>query len=1435
MLALAMAEIYSIDDLRRAAQAPPAESTRSWSAWLAKSRKLHDRIEFRGLDISIENRAGSIRHWTDHAGKKGQTKLTLPYGYIRGTVGADGDHVDCFVGPNQNAPNVYVIDTAKKPDFTEFDEHKCMLGFSTGAEARAALLANYDDPRVLMGMVSIPFERFTEWMTSRKHTKAPATTGALALVAKSERLFQAEPGVTYADLLKAHAGAGPFIGPRGGKWADPQHTVAWQPPALGAPPHVMNLEQFASATGGKTDSDVEMYIHAGLRSKPGTKTYARWFERTRADLSARRDATKAAYRAAIAAGHIVAPPPRTLAEIAEGVPGTAADAAKRVIEKRRARRVESVVKQSEIDSLGIPREAMPQIIAEHRDEFLAGLSARGIKHEQVQVAPTTLKPTQAVTAKGIERVTENSATDKPIIVSSDNRVLDGHHRWAHGLAHSPDAKFNAIRIDLPIHRLIEEARGFAKVEFRATAKSMSIQSDILTAPFRGENPVRTTQTAEEKGTDKDSQKQQLRDSGFSDQGVKDLAGKMTGGPFIGPRGGKWADAAHTIPWKQLATKPDSESKYPVAEPPQYGHTNYKATGGRMETMTPAEYLRIAPPLSRDEETEENIGIFVEHMKSGRTIDPPMLAYDDAGKLTHHDGRHRALAAQKLGMKSIPVLTFGAPRVAKSNQIQQPNRIGAPMFTIQSGTLQKGAIIAHPTGGGWGPIPRGMHGGFRKRHGSGWAYWYPKTGRMSGANKPAAEWDETHFLASQFDTDPSHWHFVRAVAGQTAIVGWTQGGIDPQSAHPVKIAGQEHKLYRITNPEPQPGWAELVNVNDASDTHSVRHERIYPVEYGIHVPKLVARPPAPAWEPGARPTAAPPIGPVTGSEKHLPAYGASTAKHGSYLAKVEGGHYPSRDVRRYEPDADGTPRIIRARTLYMPDMDKLGLLTEFAPLIRKIARNTSRTFGLAHDAIPDLNSAAMEGMLVAIDSYPGGTSFGRHAGSIATDYARLHAAREFAGGIAMPRRHARLLRTFIAAKAEAARTHETGTPSVEEVAKMWRVRKRDVHPGLDKDAGRDELIPMQNYGLRGAQFAPGNENHGRIALAERYLQFLEGQHKEQGAAFFDDDAAIFRATESTGGGLAPHEKDFIRHAVSEALEQLRNHRVTIGRREWRSDAAQLIRRRLGLDTDAETPLTIARHVPVHWLDRKGEWHQVSPRRATDVIDAIVADGLEVAKRALGGEAAGAVTRAQAAVLPVATTPGGPTAGDRFAALAHAVTREEVRAWRQGERERLRKLGTRYRSEGDSEMVARVDGRMRYLNGIGLHRARAIIAQRKLFSTPRALSWFRTAIPLPIEPEAPVGKRYTAGTMTVTDPSTGKQRSLRVSRLTDLSAPPAPSAVRKSEAQVESDTHEVTADEAIAVRMHAAFPNLARLLFASHDGVVDAPGRERDGLLELMGYA
>lgn len=98
---------------------------------------------------------------------------------------------------------------------------------------------------------------------------------------------------------------------------------------------VQNFVQFAAERGLKTEYDVLSHIHAGLRSAPTTKTYARWNERETARLQREASEALAAYETAIAAGEIIRPPKTTLEERADGHPDLeSTKAARRLLAKR---------------------------------------------------------------------------------------------------------------------------------------------------------------------------------------------------------------------------------------------------------------------------------------------------------------------------------------------------------------------------------------------------------------------------------------------------------------------------------------------------------------------------------------------------------------------------------------------------------------------------------------------------------------------------------------------------------------------------------------------------------------------------------------------------------------------------------------------------------------------------------------------------------------------------------------------------------------------------------------------------------------------------------------------------------------------------------------------------------------------------------------------
>lgn len=191
--------------------------------------KLSRRITFRGLQISVETDKGEKRHWHDpHEHKDGVTLMKYPYGYIRRTEGVDGDHVDVYVGPNEDAKSVYIVHQMKAPDFKKFDEDKCMLGFDTLEDAKKAYLAHYNKPGFLGSITTMPFEEFKEKvMKTYDHPKKLAEVvslikhgnlrGGIKFVQGAERLLPSA-GVTGEQVArKAGLTAAELAGPAAGR------------------------------------------------------------------------------------------------------------------------------------------------------------------------------------------------------------------------------------------------------------------------------------------------------------------------------------------------------------------------------------------------------------------------------------------------------------------------------------------------------------------------------------------------------------------------------------------------------------------------------------------------------------------------------------------------------------------------------------------------------------------------------------------------------------------------------------------------------------------------------------------------------------------------------------------------------------------------------------------------------------------------------------------------------------------------------------------------------------------------------------------------------------------------------------------------------------------------------------------------------------------
>lgn len=151
------------------------------------------------FNITIENPKESVRSGIDTEGNKWETIMQNTYGYIRGTEGVDGDHIDVFLSDDidgWNGRRVFVVDQYNEDG--SFDEHKVMLGFNETDDAEAAYFANYDSDWAnnhKTVVTAVNLEDFEKWIdSSHRKTKAFAEY-------KSVKSVEEQSSSTQVDRL----------------------------------------------------------------------------------------------------------------------------------------------------------------------------------------------------------------------------------------------------------------------------------------------------------------------------------------------------------------------------------------------------------------------------------------------------------------------------------------------------------------------------------------------------------------------------------------------------------------------------------------------------------------------------------------------------------------------------------------------------------------------------------------------------------------------------------------------------------------------------------------------------------------------------------------------------------------------------------------------------------------------------------------------------------------------------------------------------------------------------------------------------------------------------------------------------------------------------------------------------------------------------------
>jgi bacterioferritin (cytochrome b1) len=130
-------------------------NNRRVAAWIKRADAVKRKMLFGGLPIHIEYNAGDTKTYENGNSRQYRND----YGFIPGTVGADGEPIDVYMGhyPSHQAHVVSQL----KPDGS-YDEDKVMLGFQSPEHAEAAYRQHYPNNGEghFGGMKSLGMEQF---------------------------------------------------------------------------------------------------------------------------------------------------------------------------------------------------------------------------------------------------------------------------------------------------------------------------------------------------------------------------------------------------------------------------------------------------------------------------------------------------------------------------------------------------------------------------------------------------------------------------------------------------------------------------------------------------------------------------------------------------------------------------------------------------------------------------------------------------------------------------------------------------------------------------------------------------------------------------------------------------------------------------------------------------------------------------------------------------------------------------------------------------------------------------------------------------------------------------------------------------------------------------------------------------------------------------
>ncbi len=134
----------------------------------------------------------------------------------------------------------------------------------------------------------------------------------------------------------------------------------------------------------------------------------------------------------------------------------------------------------------ISRDKMPQIKSADLEEFRKYMETQGISSSVETVPTNKLKPSQSefseIKIKNLMSQAQAENLKKIIMISIDNYVLDGHHRWLANYNKNPKTPQKVLRFHARIAKIISAAKKFPKVSYKTIEENFEHLSEGVYDP-----------------------------------------------------------------------------------------------------------------------------------------------------------------------------------------------------------------------------------------------------------------------------------------------------------------------------------------------------------------------------------------------------------------------------------------------------------------------------------------------------------------------------------------------------------------------------------------------------------------------------------------------------------------------------------------------------------------------------------------------------------------------------------------------------------------------------------------------------------------------------------------------------------------------------------------------------------------------------------------